>query len=58
MAFLEGIRNSGDFGPIMIAGAVILIIVGLTIMAMGFVVGYVVFGVGVILIAAKILGLF
>ncbi len=58
MAFLEGIRNSGDFGPIMIAGAVILIIVGLTIMAMGFVVGYVVFGVGVILIAAKIMGLF
>ncbi len=58
MAFLEGIRNSGDFGPIMIAGAVILIIVGLTIMAMGFVSGYVVFGVGVILIAAKILGLF
>ncbi|MEE8358632.1 MAG: hypothetical protein V3R82_04400 [Candidatus Hydrothermarchaeales archaeon] len=58
MAFLEGIRNSGDFGPIMIAGAVILIIVGLTIMAMGFVVGYVVFGVGVILIVAKILGLF
>lgn len=58
MVFLEGIRNSGDFGPIMIAGAVILIIVGLTIMAMGFVVGYVVFGVGVILIVAKILGLF
>ncbi len=58
MAFLEGIRNSGDLGPIMIAGAVILIIVGLTIMAMGFVVGYVVFGVGVILIVAKILGLF
>ncbi len=58
MAFLEGIRNSGDFGPIMIAGAVILIIVGLTIMAMGFVVGYVVFGVGVLLVAAKIMGLF
>jgi len=58
MAFLEGIRNSGDFGSIMIAGAVILIVVGLTIMAMGFVVGYVVFGVGVILIAAKIMGLF
>ncbi len=58
MAFLEGIRNSGDLGPIMIAGAVILIIVGLTIMAMGYVSGYVVFGVGVILIVAKIMGLF
>ena len=55
MAFLDSIRS--DIGPITIAAAMIFIIVGLTIMAMGYVLGYLFLGVGIIAIGARIVGL-
>ncbi len=55
MAFLESIRT--DIGPITVAAAMILIIVGLTIMAMGYVLGYLFLGIGIIAIAARVVGL-
>ncbi|MFQ5975265.1 MAG: hypothetical protein ACE5J5_02990 [Candidatus Hydrothermarchaeales archaeon] len=58
MAFSNWIKNSNDSEPILLAAGVILIIVGLTLIAMSFVWGYVTIGIGLIIIAARIMGYF
>ena len=58
MKFLEKITKSSDTGPLMIAAGMILIIVGLTIMALGIVWGYVLLGIGLIMLIARAIGYF